>query len=87
MNQHMVQICALRSLAEWAEAPFGILAAAFWFYASWQGRGSFLETPMDQLDRSFRSQARYNAIAAFFAGLAALLQIFVSYAPVCRDFG
>jgi hypothetical protein len=46
-----------------------------------------LETPMDQLDRSFRSQARYNAIAAFFAGLAALLQIFVSYAPVCRDFG
>ncbi len=40
------------------------LAAGFRFYASWQGRGSFLETPMAQFDRSLRSQAKNSAIAA-----------------------
>ena len=83
----MVTICTLKSWAEFGEGGFGFLAAAFWFYASWQGRVSFFDTPMNQFDTGLRSQSRNNAIAAFCAGIVALLQIFVFYAPLCKDFG
>jgi hypothetical protein len=63
-----------------------LFAAGFWFWASWVGRGSFLNTPLMHLDRTMTLQARYNAIAAFCAGLSAVLQLIVLKMPVCRAF-
>jgi hypothetical protein len=81
-------ICDVKTVSEILSAVFGFLAAGFWFYASWVSRGSFLNTPMLQFDISLRDQARFNAIAAFCAGISALLQIAVtSFMPVCRAFG
>ena len=80
-------ICDVKSTCEILSALFALGAAIFWFYASWISRGSFLATPMMELDRVLKLQARYNAIAAVCAALAALLQIVVTRMPVCRAFG
>lgn len=80
-------ICDFKTVCEAASGLLALGAAAFWFYASWIARGSFLNTPMPELDRSMRLQARYNAIAAILAGLAALSQLAVWKMPVCRAFG
>jgi hypothetical protein len=79
--------CDLKSVCEFLSAFFAFGAAAFWFYASWISRGSLLSTPLGNLDRIEKLQARCNAIAAACAGLAALLQIAVTRMPVCRAFG
>jgi hypothetical protein len=73
----------VKSLCEISSALFAFGAAGSWFYASWISRGSFMRTPLDRLDRHMTLQARYNAIAAACAGLAALLQIVVTKMPVC----
>jgi hypothetical protein len=80
-------ICDAKSTCEFLTALFAFGAAIFWFYASWISRGSFLATPLGDLDRILKLQARYDAIAATCAGLAALLQIVVTRMPVCRAFG
>ena len=68
-------------------AVLAVVAAAFWFYTSWISRGTFTQTVIVELDRIFTLQARCNAIAAFCAALAALLQIVVlRFMPVCRAF-
>jgi hypothetical protein len=74
-------------VCEFLSAFFALGAAAFWFYASWISLGSFLSTPLGDFDRIQKLQARYIAIAAACAGLAALLQIAVTRMPVCRAFG
>jgi hypothetical protein len=80
-------ICEIKTGCEIASAVLAFAAAGSWFYASWIGRGSFLQTAIDDFDQILRAQARYNAIAAFCAGLAALLQIWTTgFAPVCRAF-
>jgi len=80
-------ICTVKSWVEWAIPVLALGAAVFWFRASWIARGSFLETPIKESDRIFSLQARYNAIAAACACVAALLQLALTYMPVCRAFG
>ena len=80
-------MCGLKSACEFASGLSAFAAAGFWFWASWISRGSFLNTPFADLERNFTLQARYNAIAAFCAGMAALLQLAVWNMPVCRSFG
>ncbi len=82
-----MSVCDLKTALEWIGAVLAIGAAAFWFRASWIGRGSFLNTPMAHLDRIMTLQARYNAVAAFCAGISAVLQLTVLQMPVCRAFG
>jgi hypothetical protein len=78
-------ICEFKHCCEIASAVLALVAAASWFYASWIGRGSFLNTII--ADRTLTLQARYNSIAAFCAGVAALLQIWtIGFAPLCRAF-
>jgi len=67
----IMTICDLKSACEILSAVFAFGAAGFWFYASWISRGSFLNTPLAHLDRLLTLQARYNALAATCAGLAA----------------
>jgi len=79
--------CLIKSICEWIGAGFAFGAAGFWFYASWIARKSMLQSIMAEYDRTLVLQARYNAIAALCAGLAALLQIAILNLPVCRAFG
>jgi hypothetical protein len=81
-----MEICDVKTALEWSSAGSAAFAALFWFYASWIGRGSFLNTPMAHLDRIMTLQARYNAVAAFCAGVSAVLQLIVLRMPVCRAF-
>jgi hypothetical protein len=73
--------CDAKLACEIASAILAFVAAVFWFYASWIARGTFTQT-----DEIFSGQARNNAIAAFCAGLAAILQIVTWFMPVCRAF-
>jgi hypothetical protein len=80
-------ICDVKTGCEILSAVLAFLAAGFWFYSSWIARGSFLQTVIAEYDRVVTAQARYNAIAALCAGLAAILQIIVvGFMPVCRAF-
>ena len=83
----MPDICTLKSWADLGEGIFGLTAAFFWFWsvaAYWY----FFSTPqVGDVNRNNRLSSRYNAAAAFCAGITALLQVFVHYAPVCRSFG
>jgi hypothetical protein len=80
-------ICDAKLDCEIASAVLAFLAALFWFYASWIGRRSFMNTSMGAVDELFSRPARYNAIAAFCAGLAAVLQIVTTwFMPVCHAF-
>ena len=64
------------------------LAALALFYASWIGMKPFLQTAIADFDKITRRQALCNAIAAFCAGVAAVLQIATTgFMPVCRAFG
>jgi hypothetical protein len=82
-----VTICDIKSICEALSGLGALSAAGFWFYASWISRRSFLNTPIIELDRMLGLQARYNAVAALSAGIAALLQLAVWETPVCRAFG
>jgi hypothetical protein len=82
----ILSVCDLKTALEWVSTLAAFGAAGFWFYASWIGRGSFLNTPMAHLDRSMTLQARYNAAAAFCAGVSALLHLATLQMPVCRAF-
>lgn len=82
-----MNICDLKHGLEILSAVLAFMAAASWFVAAWAGRGSFTNTPIGDLDRSFRRQAKFNAIAAFSAGCAAILQyVVVTHMPICRAF-
>ena len=87
LKSRMVNICQIKTAFEITSAVLAFFAAAFWFYASWIGRGTFTQTPKAHLDLMFTQQARSNAIAAFCAGLAAVLLIAIWFMPVCRAFG
>jgi uncharacterized membrane protein len=77
-------ICGVKLSFEIVSAVSAFAAAIFWFYASWIGRNSVLNTPIDKITVK---QARLNSLAAFCAGIAALLQIVVTtFMPVCRAF-
>ena len=81
-----MSICGLKTALEILTALAAVGAAAFWFYASWIARGSFLDTAIKEFDRVQTLQARYNASAALCAGASALLQLAVTQMPVCRAF-
>ena len=82
----MFDFCTLKSWADLGEGLFGIAAAGFWFWSV--GVHWFLSTEtMGDLARNTRLSSKLNAFAALFAGLVALLQVFIHYAPACRDFG
>jgi hypothetical protein len=82
-----MDICGFKHLLEVVSVILAFAAAAWWFAAAWTGHASFLNTPMDELDRSLRRQARCNAIAAFCAAWAAIIQLVVlTEMPVCRAF-
>jgi hypothetical protein len=72
-------ICNIKTDFKVAIPIFAFIAAAFWFYASWIGRGSFMNTPMAKFERNLMLQARCNAIAAAAAGIAALLNLTKSH--------
>jgi hypothetical protein len=79
--------CEIKDVLGFVGASGALLAAGFWFYASWVGRFTFTETPMGLVNRHLNAQARFNALAAFCAGIAALCQLTITYLPVCRAFG
>jgi hypothetical protein len=81
-----MKVCNFKTLAEVLSVLAAFGAAGLWFYASWIARASFLSTPIRDLDRVMTLQARYNAAAAFCAGVSALLQMAVLQMPVCRAF-
>jgi hypothetical protein len=81
-----MDICALKSVFEVLAAVFSIGAAGFWFGAAWASRGSFRDTPMVRLDQAGKQQTLFNGIAASCAGIAALLQLTITWMPVCRAF-
>jgi hypothetical protein len=78
--------CVVKSVFEFFGAAFALGAAGSWFGASWIARGSMLNTAIQAYDRILMLQARYNAIAALCAGVAAVLQLIVLWMPVCRAF-
>jgi hypothetical protein len=78
-------MCEFKTIFEVLTASFAIGAAGWWFAAAWVPR---LPPTWDNLNRVARQQATYNGIAAFCAGLAAVLQLITTaFMPVCRAFG
>jgi hypothetical protein len=66
-------------LLQWLTVIFIGLAALFWFMAAVNGGRSFRNTPFEVLEKSFASQARYNAMAAACATIAAVAQMINMY--------
>jgi hypothetical protein len=66
-------------------AGFALLAAGSWFYSALRSRGAFWRKPLvGDFNMSVRESVRWNCIAAFCAGIAALLQAYVTLAlPIC----
>jgi nitric oxide reductase large subunit len=79
-------VCDLRTTLIFLEAPSGLLAAGFWFYASWISWGLFRAPKVGDFNKNTRQNYIYNAIAALLAGIAAMLQRVVFYMPSCKDF-
>ena len=79
--------CEFKTVLEWANAAFALLAAIFWFASTWSGWTSFRKMSVGMFDEALRKQGRNNAIAAAFAGLSPITQLITLYLPVCRAFG
>ena len=86
-----MDICTLKSALEVLTPVLALGAAVAWAATAWIGRGTFGQGPMgretlrSRLDSVLTSQARYHALAATCAFLAAVMQLVVTYfMPVCR---
>jgi hypothetical protein len=73
-----MNICGVKMVLGVAAGGFALVAAVFWFIASWKGFHTATE-----INRDLATQSRLNAAAAFFAGAAALLQIPLVWMPTC----
>jgi hypothetical protein len=73
--------CDYKTYVEFASAGFAFLAAVCWFFASWVSRRAFWRRKprVGDFNMSARWSAQGNCIAALFAGLAALLQAYVTW--------
>jgi hypothetical protein len=80
------QICQLKDVITYSSAILALLAAGFWGRATYWGWFDFVHTNLDQIQRYMARQARCNALAAACAALAALMQLSLSWFPVCRAF-
>lgn len=84
--------CSTVSWMQLAAALSGGSAALLWLRASLVRMPStaFNEMPMNnmgQISRAYWRQSRWNAAAAIFTAIAAILQAFLVYAPTCINFG
>jgi hypothetical protein len=87
MNFSEQQICHLKDVITVLSALFALGAAISWGGAIYWGWFKFLHTPFEKLESYLKWQARYNAVAAGCAAIAALMQLSVSWLfPVCRAF-
>ena len=77
--------CDTAVAVQWIIAIAALMAAVLWFYAAWRGRSSFLNTPMDQIERDFKAQSHFNALAAIATGVAAFAQALSTQLPICAD--
>jgi hypothetical protein len=82
-----MDICVLKHVFEILVAIFSLGAAGFWFGAAWVSRVSIFGDPMRLVEIAGRRQALLNGVAASCAGIAALLQLIITWMPVCRAFG
>jgi hypothetical protein len=82
----MELLCTLKSLADLGEGGFGILAATFWFWSASVSWNLFRRPRIGDMTSNAQKSNVLNAIAAACAGVVALLQFFVHFAPVCRSF-
>jgi hypothetical protein len=74
-------ICNVKFCCEVASGLSALVAVILGFYASWIG----FKTSISIIDKD--TQVLVTSLAAFCAGLAALLQIIVTaFMPVCRAF-
>jgi hypothetical protein len=78
-----MNICDVKVLFGAIATIFALAAAVLWFIASWRGRGSFSHDLSAEILRDLKIQSRFNAAAAFCAGVAAMLQIPLVYMPTC----
>jgi hypothetical protein len=74
-------ICMVRFFFELFGPIMGFLAAPAWMTSAWYGRFTFNE---DTLESTMASQSRWNAYAAIFASIAALVQLATGFMPACR---
>ena len=93
----MSAVCTVEFTMQFASAGCAVLAAGFWFGASVveapteipktkEGRvaiGADMIPAVEKLMTAVGSQSKRNAIAAFFAGVAATLQISQAFMPTC----
>ena len=76
-------ICNVKSFLEIFGPILGLFAAAAWTTSAWFGQF----TVTDQaVETTMVSQSRWNAYAAIFAALSALVQVSTSFMPLCRAF-
>jgi hypothetical protein len=76
-----MDICNVKLGCEIASGLSALFAVILGFYASWIG----FKSSISSFDKN--TQVLVTSLAAFFAGLAALLQIIVTaFMPVCRAF-
>ena len=54
------------------------IAAVFWFLSARVKLPDFLDSPMIELTKPFRTASKLNAYAAVSAGISALAQVFLT---------
>jgi hypothetical protein len=86
MNLSDKQICHLKDVVTILSAIFALLAAISWAVVAYWGWFEFGNTPMANLDIYLKWQARWNAVAAVCAAVAASLQLSLHWFPLCRAF-
>jgi hypothetical protein len=79
-----VGVCDLRTTLIFLEAPSGLLAAGFWFYASWISWGLFRAPKVGDFNKNTRQNYIYNAIAHC---LLASPRCFNGLSSTCRRAG
>ena len=78
-----INICMVRFFFELLGPLMGFLAAFAWMTSAWYGRFTFNE---ETLESTMASQSRWNAYAAIFSSVSALVQLSTAFMPVCRAF-
>ncbi|NGX99660.1 MAG: hypothetical protein G4V63_32080 [Candidatus Afipia apatlaquensis] len=71
--------CETIGYLQYASAILSLLAAAFWFWASW----ARIPNSIDDFISALQHQSKLNAIAAANAAIAGLLQAFLIAQPTC----
>lgn len=79
--------CGSISILQWVSAGFALLAALFWFASTFVKFPPLTWEETGKLHERLRRQSKWNALAAFSAAMAAIIQAIPILTPTCINLG